>query len=324
LAERINAGSFGVTAAIINDGSKGSPYRLSVSAAKTGSAGAFIFDDGALGLSPTTLNEAQDSIVFFGGSDPSKSLLVTATTNTLTDVIPGATIDLLSRSDEVVQVTISEDDNSIVENVRGFVNAFNSVVDTINKFDTFNAETEQRGLLLGDSALVTIRNELFRMVSSAASGISSQFRTLSAVGVRVGTGARLQLDETKLREALRNDRDAVQSLFTLTEEEEDDDGETVTTSVGLGVRLRDLINRLTDSDFGPIQGRIDALNRQVELNDDRIETLDQRLEAKRARLEAEFAAMERALSNLQAQNSALSAFQPILQTARNNANQNNS
>ena len=140
-------------------------------------------------------------------------------------------------------------------------------------------------------------------------------RVSVAVGVRVGTGARLQLDETKLREALQNDRDAVQSLFTLTEEEEDDDGETVTTSVGLGVRLRDLINRLTDSDFGPIQGRIDALNRQVELNDDRIETLDQRLEA-------EFAAMERALSNLQAQNSALSAFQPILQTARNNANQN--
>ena len=74
----------------------------------------------------------------------------------------------------------------------------------------------------------------------------------------------------------------------------------------------------TDSDFGPIQARVDGIDDQIRLNDQRIADLDALLEARRARLEAEFVAMERALALLQNQNAALQSIGPVIPVARSN------
>ena len=62
----------------------------------------------------------------------------------------------------------------------------------------------------------------------------------------------------------------------------------------------------------PIQARVDGINDQIRLNDQRVEDLDELLEAKRARLEAEFVAMERILAQLQNQNAALGSIRPLV------------
>ncbi len=309
LVDQVNALGVDVRATIINDGSANTPFRLSLQSTKSGKAGEFIFDDGGLGFGATTLVEAQNAVVFFGSPDPAKGIAITSSTNTLDSVIPSATIDLKSASTSSVQVTITRDDNAIVDAARRFVTDFNSLNDTLTELDSFNAETEERGLLLGDSTIASIRSTLFRLINGRNSDLTSQFRTLAQVGITVGGGSRLQFNETKFRSAFTADSDAVEQLFTFKETSTDaTTGEVTLLKGGILPRIDDLLNNLTDPLTGLLQGRVSSIGDQIDLNNSRIEQLNSQLESKRQRLEFQFLSMEKALAQLQAQNSALSGF----------------
>ncbi len=321
LADLINDSNAGVTAAIINDGSSGTPFRLILSADKSGSAGAFVFDDGGAGFKASTFSQAQDAVVFFGSSDPAQAQVITSTSNTLEGVIPGATINLLATSDTPVQVTVSRDNAAVTAAATAFVTGFNTLMQTIDRYDTFNADTQQRGLLLGDSALVQLKNRLFSAITARSRDLSGSFTSLAQVGITVGSGATLKLDAAKFQNALATDRESVQNLFTFIETETDDEGETVTTAKGVGKAIDELLERLTDTETGIIESRVASIDSQINLNNDRIENLDRAIAAKRLRLEAQFAAMERALAGLQTQSTALASFQPanFISANRNNS-----
>lgn len=320
LADLINDSNVGVTAAIINDGSSGAPFRLILSADESGSAGAFVFDDGGANFKASTFSQAQDAVVFFGSSNPALAQVITSTSNTLEGVVPGATINLLATSDQPVQVTISRDDAAITAAAKAFVDGFNTLMTTVNKYDTFNAETEERGLLLGDSALIQLKSRLFSAITARSRDLSGSFTSLAQVGITVGTGATLKLDTAKFQNALNADRESVKNLFTFIETETNDDGETVTTAKGVGKAIDELLERLTNDETGIIESRVSSIDSQINLNNGRIENLDRAIEAKRLRLEAQFAAMERALAGLQKQSSALASFQPISFTSLNRNN----
>lgn len=313
VANKINDAGIGISASIINDGSPGAPFRLSLSSENAGTDGAFVFDDGGLGLNTVTLSQAQDAVVFYGGNDPSTSIVVESKSNTLSSIIPGADISLLSVSDQPVTVTIGLDDESIVENASSLVSSLNGVFDTLNRYDSYNAETEERGLLLGDSTVAQVRNAIYNSLIAPNNELTGQFTSLSQIGIRVGAGARVEFDESKFRTALETDRDAVEALLTFEQFELDEAGEETDTiaAQGIGVEISSLLERLTDSIDGTVQTKLDILDNQVALNETRIEELDIRLEAKRQRLLAEFQAMEAALAQLQDQSSALGQIQQV-------------
>ena len=318
LVSLINESDAGVGASIINDGSSGTPYRLIFSSEQTGSAGAFVFDDGGQGFKASTFSEAQDAVAFYGSSNPALAQVITSTTNTLDDVIPGASVNLLSTSDTPVQVTISDDNESITAAAQAFVDGFNTLVTTIDSYDKYNADTQERGLLLGDSAVVQLKNQLFSSLTRTNNNLSGTFNSLAEVGIRVGSGGTLRLDANKLSSALTADRESVKNLFTYKTTDTNDAGETVTTAQGVGGIIDDLLTRLTDSDTGIIETRVATIDRQIKLNTDRIDTIDQALAAKRARLEAQFNAMESALADLQSQSSAISGLSSIASSVSSN------
>ncbi len=308
LADLINESNAGVTASIINDGSNGTPYRLIFSADETGSAGAFVFDDGGSNFKATTFSEAQDAVVFFGSTNPALAQVITSTSNTLEDVVPGSTITLLSTSDSPVQVTISEDDGAVTTAAQSFVTSFNNLMTTIDSYDSYDSENEERGLLLGDSAVVQLKNRLFSILTRRTGDLSGSFTSLAEVGLTVGSGGTLRLDANKFANAMQSDRDAVKNLFTFIETETDDEGEVTTTAQGVGKMIDALLERLTDSEYGIIETRVASIQSQIDLNEDRIDRLNEQLEEKRARLEREFAAMETALASIQEQSSSLNTL----------------
>ena len=318
LVDEINGAGINLSATIINDGSSVRPYRLSLLSSVPGRGGAFLFDDGGLGLGASTLVEAEDAVTFFGSADPAKAVAITSPTNTLDSVIPGTSIDLLSTSSDPVRVTITRDNTAIVDAVGGFVERFNDVTSTLDSLDSFDAETEQRGLLLGDATVSRVRSSLFRLINTRNADLSGQFSTFAQIGITVGSGSRLQFDESKFANALSADPESVEQLFTFKETERDDvTGEVKTVAAGIGVRIDELLERLTNGNGGTIQSRVDSINRQLELNNQRIGQLDALLEARRARLEAEFLAMERALAQMQNQSSALGSLAPLVAQASN-------
>lgn len=316
IADKINAASVDVSAAIINDGTDAAPFRLTLSSQRTGRDGSLVFDDGGLGLNATTLVEGRNAVVFFGSSDPAEALLLTSSTNALTDTVAGVTIDLLGESAGSVTLTVAQDTEQIVSAAAEFVDRFNAVIERINNLDSYNSDTEQRGLLLGDPTLANIRRQLISIATRQYEDVTGQYDRLTQVGIKIGSESKLTFDETKFRGAIATDLGAVTELFSLKTQEAAEAEEiapgitqpgegTTVTAAGFGSTLEDLLDRLTDSISGTLTFTTNNIDSQIELANDRIEQLNILLDNKRLRLERNFAAMELALSQLQSQQNAL-------------------
>lgn len=311
IAAKINDANVGVEAAIINDGTPGGGFRLNLSSDNAGRGGAFTLDDFGLGLEVRNLAEANDAVVFLGGDDPANALLVESGSNTLAGLVPGATISLLATSDAPIQISIGDDREAVNSAVSGFVSSFNTLIDTFNQFDSFNADTEERGLLLGDPAVARVRTAIFNAVTGVNTELTGQFNSLAQIGVTVGTGARLSLDEEILTAALEADPDGVRDLFTFeqlgVDPETGEDTEEIIAQ-GIGRELDQLLENLTDSENGAIERQVDIIDQQLEVNRDRIESLEATIQERRERLELEFVNLERTLAGLQDQQGAIAGL----------------
>ncbi len=324
----MNDAGIPMSAAVLNTGAGPTPYRISFTSEIGGVPGELVIDDGGAGLGVTTLTEGRNAKVFFGSDDPADGILIERPSNTIKDVVPGVTLDLLQPSGTPVTVTVARDLDAIMEDVDHFVTTFNDAIGRIGQYDFYNADTETRGPLLGDSTTARIRDALYRVVQGQATGLGTKFKRLSEVGITVGAGGQLVFDRAKFEAAFEDDAEAVENLFaafkqTTVTTEEVAPGVTVTTNdqtfsqLGFGDLFNNLLEGLTDSLDGAVSIATDGLNGRIEQTRKRIEDFDVRLEAKRLRLERQFAAMEAALAQIQSQNNALVSLTGNLTMAQN-------
>jgi flagellar hook-associated protein 2 len=293
-----------VNATIINDGTGARPYRLNLISSVSGRDGALAIDVGTTGLEFSTLTEARDATVLFGSPDAEAPLVLTSSTNTLSDAIPGVRLDLVGSSDEPVTITIAQDVDAIVTDLSGFVNAFNNAIGAIDDLTRYDSETETRSVLTGDATARRVRQRLINMVNRVINGLPPTMNRLSNVGITLTGGASLTFDEETFREALQNDPDGVMELFT----REPSDGEG---GVGFGGAISDEIEHLVETDTGVIPIQQQAIQASERLLNDRIDQLAVLLGRRRERLFAEFNALELVISRLQAQQAALAGISAL-------------
>lgn len=321
IAKKINDAGVGISASVFSDGSAASPYRLSLLSKQEGKAGAFVFDDGGLNLGINNLVDAQDAVIFFGSSDPAKGIAVVSPTNTLNALIPAVTINLKSVSDSPVTININRDDTAVTESIQKFVDDFNSVIEVLNTYDKYDAETESKGLLLGDSTIANIRNAMYRQISTLNTDVPGIYKSLSQVGLKLANGAVLEMDATKLAAAISTDRDAVIGLFSFHETSTDEETNVIsTTKAGFGIRMDQLLERFTNVATGTLKNTMNGLDARINSNNERVETMQALLDAKRARLEKQFSQMEIALAKLQGQTNSLASLQQLASSYSNNNN----
>ena len=318
VVSKINLEGVGVTASVINDGGA-NPFRISFSSQFSGTAGRALIDTGGLDLGLTTLSEGSDAVVFYGSADPAKAILLTSSTNTLDDVVTGVTIDLKRTSSDPIELTVARDNEAAEQAIEGLVEAFNGAIDSITSATFFDSETEASGALLGDSTAAAVRSALLRTVQGEAQGVEGDFQFLFQVGVRIGSGSKLEFDRDRFRAALDEDFENVRDLFAAQTREATADIELapgVTTpnteesfsALGLAGQLQRLVDSMTNSIDGLLTQKDQTLDAQIDLQEDRIERIDRQLASRRAVLEQEFIAMEQAIASLQQQQAALGSL----------------
>lgn len=293
IATKINALKGGFSATVMNNGGSTNPYTLAITSATSGRRGELLVDSGNLDLGLSTLTRPQDAIVTVGQSGAGSSMLVTSSTNTLTDVVPGVTINLLAESDKDVTVTTEQDLEAMVSAMQSFVDAYNAAQEAIDSSTGFDEEAQTRGPLLGDSTVSLIRSRLQSTVSRSFQNADPRVSRLFSIGIRVGANNRLEFNAERFRETYEATPEIVEELFTEAES-------------GLGARLEENLDALTRSFDGVLARKDELLGEQQEVLNDRIESLSILLEAKRKRLEAQFAGLESSLAALQGQQNALS------------------
>ena len=307
VARKIRESGASVAVSVVNDGSGSQPFRLSITGQRSGLNGALAIDGGQTRLGFDTIVRARDATVVFGPAGGDSPFVISSSSNTLDGAVEGLRIDLVQASDEPVTIAVSEDRDSIAEDVKKFVDAFNNVIGFLDDVTDFNPETEERGILQADGTARRVRSTLTGLFFQSVPGLNGSVNSFADVGIRIGPGSQLLLDETRLANAIENDPDGVAELFTL--EETDNDGNVVRR--GLASRIQDEIDSLTDPDSGAISLRDQSLQTNEDQLNDRITAFETLLAGRRTRLEAQFANLESVIAQLQSQQSALAGLEQL-------------
>ncbi len=312
--QSINALGFGISASIINDGSATAPYRLSMTALNSGRAGRVVLDAGTTSLGGTNLVNAQDAAVFLGGADSAQPLLVTASSNQITGVIQGVTVNLTGVSQGPVQLSVTRNSNAIVQQLTDFAKNFNDLSDKINTLTQYDSTTNTAGLLLGDSTVGNIQSNMYSMLNTVVT-TGGKYRVLADIGLTIDNNAHLVFDSDKFNAAYAADPNSVQQLFAATQQISNPDGTTTTKNLGVAYGIDSQINQLIDPVNGSLTLQNNTLDSEAQNFQDQITQLDSLLSDKRTRLETQFANMESVLAGLQSQQSALSSLTGVTTTS---------
>jgi flagellar hook-associated protein 2 len=232
IRDAINAAGAGVTASIVNDGTKNG-YRLVVSSNDTGTANSLkisVSDDDqnptdAAGLSqlaydPTAqagqgknLSETQaaaDAQLNIDGIPMTKS------SNTVTDAIQGVTLNLLQKNvGAPTTVTVGVDSSAAKKSIDSFVSAYNTLSATLKKETAYDPASKTAQPLNGDAGTQSIMSQLRNTISATISN-DVTYKVLGQIGVSFQKDGTLSVDDTKLGTALAQDPDAVSRLFAAT------------------------------------------------------------------------------------------------------------
>ncbi len=216
--DAINASGADVFASIVNDGSGSNPYRLLITSKTTGTAGAIQIEtslSGGTGLSfagpDSVVTAASNARVQIGaGGTP---IVVESSTNTITSALPGLTLNVKGVSASEFTLTVSRDNNAIVQKVQDLVKAYNDFVDYIKEVASYDVELKKGGPLLGEFGLQSITSDLSSVLVRSVSGLQPAMSALSSVGVRMASSGKLVVNEAELRAKLESDPSGVSALF---------------------------------------------------------------------------------------------------------------
>jgi flagellar hook-associated protein 2 len=204
--DAINNANRGVEASVLFDGTY---YRLVVRSEETGVSHALSITD------TTNLGLAESGSVVTAAADASlvvDGVAVTSSSNQVTGVVSGTTLNLLSRTTGTpVTVEVRPDLDSAIKAVQSISTAYNEAIDFFNaQFDRDNP-----GVLASDGTARMIQQEIQSLVTGGIAGIPlGGIRSLSAVGISFdGLTGKMSLDSGSLRLLLEDRFDDVGRLF---------------------------------------------------------------------------------------------------------------
>ncbi|MEM7164932.1 MAG: flagellar filament capping protein FliD [Planctomycetota bacterium] len=292
--EAIEALGIGVSASVLNDGSSSAPYRLNIVAGTAGLRGRLMVDtSGGTDLGFQQTASAQDGVIFYGESGAgSEPILIRSNSNTYTDIVGGLTVTAQTVSDSAVRVNVSRDHTRIKEDIGLMVESFNEILADISSLTSFNSDTEEAGILLGDSVVRNLKNSVIRGLNRPLTLGDNDFTLASQVGLRIQNN-RVIFDSNDFDAAIEENPDAVRTLFSAfrsleastelddfnngngvdTSASGDDfeillrDGSTVNVDIGTASTLQEVIDAINAAGAGNVTAAISASQQSIELTD---------------------------------------------------------
>lgn len=203
VASEINSDNLGVTANVITDAT-GS--RLAIVANSSGSASNFtVSSSGSLAFTQPVTG-ANASLTVDG-------IAISSASNTVTGVVPGLTLNLLSASTAEVSLGVAPDTSSASTAINQFVNDYNSLIGDLNTQFTDTGSGE--GVLASDPTVRSLQSDLLQSLgyTFVPSSGTTTVSNLSSLGITVNNDGTLSVDSATLNSALQNNYSDVQNFF---------------------------------------------------------------------------------------------------------------
>lgn len=207
--------NLGLSAEVVRRSENGNlVYALEIQGATGADKGFALSATGQIGYADpawtqTTLESASDARVRVNGQ------IYTRTGNSISDVIPSVTLDLMATTASAARVNISREVQSTKDNVKALVSAYNDFEEALKILGDKKSEVEGvGGSLAGDRLLRTIRNEMRNLLVTNSSTASGTITAARDVGLSLDRTGRMVLNETRLDQALASNYTDVVRMFT--------------------------------------------------------------------------------------------------------------
>ena len=230
-----------------------------------------------------------------------------------------------TRAGTTAQVTIAQDQEKLVENVKKFVEDYNKLLDDLhgrynnNKYPDYEVLTKDQeasmsheqvekwneraksGLLYRDGYLRSIISDMRDAVTNRVGSAPGRYNNLAAIGITSkDQSGHLKLDENKLRTAISAEPDAVTQIFSHTDDDDNysDNGVATRLAERLGKRMESL-----KSHAGITADKSDRseLGKLIENYEKQMSDFKQLMSSFENQLYKKYNAMEEAISKLSTQ-----------------------
>ena len=275
-----------ISAVVLNDGTR---QYLSVTNLNTGFSGADAST--ALQINETSTGTQGQALGFTSIHAASNAaftidqLPFTRQTNTVTDALPGTTLNLKGQTNTTESLTFSNDSATTALNLQNFVNAYNDIITTVAAQQSAGGgNTNRNATLAGNSTLRSLVADVQSLMTSVIG--TGSVRTLADVGLKTNfLDGTLTIDSGKLGAALQANPQAINDIFSR-------------ASTGVGAAVKTLSDRYTNVVDGLFTTSTKSLNNRIKQMDTQADSMQARIDSFKANLTAQFTAMEQIVSGL--------------------------
>ena len=299
--DAINNAGAGVNASILKNGDD---YQLLLVSEETGLSKSMSItvndseggDTDGSGLSRLAFNSSGSQLTqYAAGANANFSingLAVSSASNTVTDVIDGVTLNLLSATSSAITIDVKTDTDTIVAEVQAFVDKYNAYASLFKDLTKYDATTGTAGALQGDSTARSVMSQIRSELGKSVTGLTGSYTSLADVGISIDKSGVMTFTQSTFETAFAAAPTEVTGVFAST---------TVsgTAVEGVAENLETLMEGFLVSTTGIFDSRIGSLSTQLTaITDDRAD-LARRMQSLEDRYFAQLNAMDSLLAEIE-------------------------
>ena len=199
----------------------------------------------------------------------------TPTSNTVTDVIPGMTLELKATGPDTLTVGAKPDKEAMLETMKGFTEAYNTLKDLLKELN--------EGDLKGEGITRGIESNLRTKFFSSTTNAQGETHSSVDFGLTFDKYGTLSLNQSKFTDVVDSNLLSMIDFFTAEE--------------GFSQQLNDTLDMYTKSD-GLLNSRKKGFDSRVNALDSQKERLEFRLEMVEDRYRKEFTTLDSMMAQL--------------------------
>ncbi len=277
--------------------STNSGIELSVTAGQTLTAG----DSFSLDAFNPTMQTAQNAIIDYGNT------YIQSQTDTVTNAIPGVTLNLLSAGSTTLTVGI--DTQAIDNAVNSFISAYNKVIgdvsaqNTVTSSGSGNTKNSSLGPLGGNFALSSLVNSLYGFMGSEAPTLSGSAGLPSTYGITSNSNGsgQLQLNTSTLNNMLATNPQQVQQFFSALV-----NGSSTANGVSMAGGITSFLKTYTNPANGIIQFNEQEINTEITNMNNKISLQQALVQDQMGMYTKQFSSLESYIGQMQTTNTSMS------------------
>jgi flagellar hook-associated protein 2 len=188
---------------------------------------------GSMGI----IQDGKDAHFTFDG------ISMTRSTNTITDISNGLTVNLLKDSGSA-NIVVSQDRSKVSTNMQSMVSSYNTLIKQLGDMTAYDATAGKVGVFNGDNTIKNISREITRMITSA----DSKGQGLSGYGISLDKTGTMTFDSKVFTAKMDANPDGTEAFFS---------GKTTvstegvaTTADGIFTSFNNLLNGYTSATTG--------------------------------------------------------------------------